>query len=179
MLPPRKIPRRSRLASAAAAVASALDAILPGKKPAAEHEEPSVLRQLEQRPILKLVTPLKACPDCGGPADFEWRDDGQAVRAGCVKCSFSLEAMVAPQSEPVPGCKPPVPLETRQRSAQAEVTEMWNLHADGGFDGRAGQVGHYKTKILPPDLDAINAKPDSEKFENRMRRARIERSRDE
>lgn len=62
---------------------------------------------------------------------------------------------------------------SRQRSAQAECAEMWNLHAGGEWNAREGErMRGVRTKI-EPDHGAMNAMGAHESFENRQRQARL------
>lgn len=102
---------------------------------------------------------------------MEWREDWEAVRVGCWACSLSVEAMVPPESQKVPGSENrTAPLEMRQKVAQAEAIENWNLHVEGLWNARNGEVSQaFKTKVKA-DWAAINARPESDRPENRERR---------
>lgn len=162
---------RSSIAAAMAAVADGASAVM-SPEGQSEQKEPAALRELEMRPILKLVTPLLPCPQCRKVPEIEWREDGQALRVGCVQCNQGLECLVAPETvvteaQRAAGCKPVADLKQRQRSAQADVAESWNAYAGGmGFDIRTGVMGHVKTKVTP-DWAAINGKAESEKPQHR------------
>lgn len=163
-------PRRF-MVSVAAALAAAADKVLPGAKSEIASDLPeATMRELSLIPRLKLVTPIKPCPECHRPAEMEWREDGEAVRVGCGPCSISVEASVPPQSREIEGANRPVPLEGRQKAAQAEAIENWNLHSTGLWNARQAEVSrHYQTKI-EPDYKAVNATPESDKLENKIRR---------